>query len=136
MDRHAMIAAMELLGKVLLSLIFVLNALGIIDQAGAAREMLDAGVPSELVPAALWSGRVVQLAGGMLLVCGSVALAAVGCLLLAGFLVPATFIGHRFWAAAEEARRPQLVNFLKNAAIIGGLLCLAVIYGHEAGRIP
>ena len=36
---------------------------------------------------------------------------------------PDTFIGHPFWKAEKpEDRRPQLIHFLKNAGLFGGLL--------------
>ena len=46
---------------------------------------------------------------------------------LIAFLVAATFVGHAFWLAA--AGTPvfvgQLINFLKNLAMMGGLLFVA-----------
>jgi putative oxidoreductase len=39
------------------------------------------------------------------------------------FLVPATLLGHAFWQVAGTGSFiPQLINFLKNTAMIGGLL--------------
>jgi putative oxidoreductase len=46
--------------------------------------------------------------------------------LLAAFVVIATGMAHRFWEFADPAQYgAQLNNFLKNAAIIGGLLLFA-----------
>ena len=43
--------------------------------------------------------------------------------ILALTLIPATFIGHPFWKSDKpEDRRPQLVHFLKNLGLFGGLL--------------
>jgi putative oxidoreductase len=50
-------------------------------------------------------------------------------LVLAGSLVPTTLAGHRFWEADDEtARTQQTIQFLKNAAMLGGLL-LVVEHG-------
>lgn len=118
--------------KVLVALIFLMNALGIVDQTKPADELIAFGVPANLAPAAVWSGRLVQLVGVVLLFRNDW-LAAIGCLLLASFLAPATVVAHSFWSAGREAWTPQFINFLKNVAIIGGLLSLASIYGR---RLP
>ena len=128
MDHETVLRAALVVGKSLVALIFLLNALGIVDQAGAARELAASGVPGRLVPLAMWTGRVVQLVGAALLVLWSDRLAALGCVMLAAFLAQATLVAHPFWSATGDARTPQLVNFLKNAAIIGGLLSLASMY--------
>jgi uncharacterized membrane protein YphA (DoxX/SURF4 family) len=48
-------------------------------------------------------------------------------LVLAASLVPTTFGGHRFWEHEEPAARAQQrTHFLKNAAILGGLLLIAL----------
>jgi putative oxidoreductase len=45
---------------------------------------------------------------------------------LLAFLVPSTFVAHEFWKiAGTAAYTPQLLNFLKNTAIVGGLLFIA-----------
>lgn len=47
-------------------------------------------------------------------------------LVIAGSLVPTTFAGHAFWQVEDPAqRKAQRTQFLKNAAILGGLLMLA-----------
>lgn len=51
----------------------------------------------------------------------------VASLVLAGSLVPTTFGGHRFWELEDPAARAQQrTHFLKNAAILGGLLVEAL----------
>lgn len=45
---------------------------------------------------------------------------------LAGSLVPTTIAGHAFWTVEDPAaRKQQLVQFVKNTAMIGGLLAIA-----------
>ncbi|MTD59181.1 DoxX family membrane protein [Amycolatopsis sp. RM579] len=46
-------------------------------------------------------------------------------LALAGSLVPTTAAGHPFWEAKGEDKQQQLTHFLKNAALLGGLLIAA-----------
>ena len=44
-------------------------------------------------------------------------------LVLAGSLVPTTLAGHRFWEESDpQARAQQRIQFLKNAAMLGGLV--------------
>jgi putative oxidoreductase len=45
--------------------------------------------------------------------------------LLAAFLVPVTLIFHGFWNYVGAEQQMQMANFLKNIAIMGGLLYIA-----------
>lgn len=114
------------LGLALLSLIFLANALGWIDQTRAARELAEAGLPRWLMPSpelAVGGGRLLQLlAAPALLVPAARPFAA---LALAGFLALATLTAHAFWRAEPAERGAQLANFLKNVSLIGGLLVAA-----------
>ncbi|MGA7027031.1 MAG: DoxX family protein [Candidatus Acidiferrales bacterium] len=42
------------------------------------------------------------------------------------YLLPVTYYFHNFWAAQGMEQQTQMVNFLKNIAIMGGLLILSV----------
>jgi uncharacterized membrane protein YphA (DoxX/SURF4 family) len=67
---------------------------------------------------------VVQVGGGALLAVGI--FPRLAGLALAGSLVPTTFAGHPFWQIEDPTQRAQQrVHFLKNAAILGGLLIAA-----------
>lgn len=51
----------------------------------------------------------------------------VACLLLLGSLLPTTYAGHRFWEETDRvARTQQLMNFLKNVGLMGGLIVTAL----------
>jgi putative oxidoreductase len=115
-------------GKVCLTLIFFLNGLGVIDQSHAAHEMVAYGIPQGIVPAAIWGGRILQSIAGAVLLWRSDWIAALACVALIAFLIPATIIGHSFWSAPPDAYGAQLVNFLKNLAMIGGLLTVGALY--------
>jgi putative oxidoreductase len=76
----------------------------------------------------------VQLAGGTLLAIGWVPRLAA--LAIAGTLVPTTLAGHRFWEADEpQTRKQQKIQFLKNLAILGGLLIAAADTGGRPSLV-
>jgi len=81
-----------------------------------------------------------QLVGGLALATGR--LPRLSALVLAGSLVPTTYVGHPFWSAPDKAQRQaQQIQFLKNLSMLGGLLLAAADTGgresipHAAGRI-
>ena len=70
----------------------------------------------------------VQLGAGLLLATGR--LPRLAALALAGSLVPTTLAGHRFWEETDaQTRRNQLIHFIKNVSILGGLLVAAADTG-------
>jgi putative oxidoreductase len=66
----------------------------------------------------------VELAAGLAILAGFKTRIAAWVLFL--YVIPVTYYFHNFWAAQGAAQQMQMVNFLKNAAIMGGLLVLAV----------
>jgi uncharacterized membrane protein YphA (DoxX/SURF4 family) len=66
-----------------------------------------------------------QLVGGCLVATGF--FAWLGALLLAGFTVAATLVGHRFWLRRGAGFRHELTTSLEHVAIVGGLLLLSVL---------
>ena len=69
------------------------------------------------------ANAAIQVAAGAMLAVGS--LPRLSALALAGSLVPTTFGGHRFWEQRGPAAAAQRTQFLKNAAILGGLILVA-----------
>jgi putative oxidoreductase len=66
----------------------------------------------------------VQVAAGAWLSFGILRRSAA--LLLIGSLVPTTLAGHRFWEELDDgARAQQLIQFLKNLGLLGGLVLVA-----------
>lgn len=110
--------------RVMISAIFLLNGFGIIDQTAVARELSGAGVPAWAVPPMVWAGRMVQIVAGLALAAAFYPRVAAAALL--AFLVPATFVAHAFWdASGTPELTPQLIQFMKNLAMSGGLLFVA-----------
>ena len=80
-------------------------------------------VPSDPEQAVRINGAV-QLVGGILLALGR--LPRLSALVMAGTLVPTTLAGHRFWEVEDpQDRAQQRIHFLKNMAMLGGLLLAA-----------
>ncbi|HEY2386712.1 MAG TPA: DoxX family protein [Candidatus Binatia bacterium] len=106
-------------GRVLLSMIFILSALGkLADLGGTAGLMRGAGVPAVwlFLPAAI----VLELGGGIAILSGYGI--RLGVIALIVFLIPVTLIFHPFWQASGVERLGQMINFMKNLAIMGALL--------------
>jgi uncharacterized membrane protein YphA (DoxX/SURF4 family) len=83
-------------------------------------------------PAAFAGATVAtQLVGGCLVATGF--FAWLGALLLAGFTVAATVVGHRFWLRGGAEYRRELTTSLEHLAIVGGLLLLSVLNFAGAG---
>jgi putative oxidoreductase len=107
--------------RVLVAIVFLLTGLGVISQALAAKALVEHGAPASLADFLMLSARSLEVVAGVCLAFGIYPRLAAAALLV--FLVPATFIGHAFWQeAGTSSFIPQLINFLKNTAMIGGLL--------------
>jgi len=117
--------------RVLVAVIFLLNGLGIISQTGAARELAEHGAPANLVPILMLGARTLEVVAGFALALGIFPRLAGVALLV--FLVPTTFLAHSFWQATGTAAYiPQLLNFLKNTCMAGGLLFIAATPSQPA----
>ena len=127
--RLARVVARPLLGS-----IFVLGGLDVLahpeGRAKIAKPVVDK--VAEVVPfapadpvAAVQLNGLVHVGAGALLSLGI--MPRLAALALATSLVPTTFGGHRFWEHEDRTQRAQQrVQFLKNAAILGGLLIAAL----------
>ena len=114
-----------LVGRILLSAIFVQAGISkIFNWEATAGYMQAQGMP--LVPLFLLGAIGVEIAGGLSVLIGF--FARLGALALFLFLVPTTLIFHAFWAVPEAHQQIQMVMFMKNLAIMGGLL-MVVAYG-------
>lgn len=110
-----------LLARVMLGAIFVQSGFGkLTGLAGFTASMEGMGVPMASVAAPI--GACVEFFGGLAIVLG--AWTALAAILVAGFTVAASLIAHRFWDAPADQRMMQTIQFMKNVAIVGGLLTL------------
>lgn len=107
----------NLLGRVLLAHIFIISGWSKIGgYAGTAAYMASVGVPAASLPAVI----AVELLGGLALVIGlQTRWAALG---LAAFSVLSALIFHN-----NFADQMQMISFMKNFALAGGLLVLAQV---------
>ncbi len=73
----------------------------------------------------------IQVGAGTMLALGI--LPRIAASILASSLVPTTLAGHRFWAEADpQATAAQRIQFLKNLAMLGGLLLVVAGQGSAA----
>lgn len=110
-----------LLGRILYSFIFILSALGHFSKE-AINFAASQGVPMPqfLVPL---SG-VIAFLGGVSILLGFKA--KLGAWLLVIFLVPVTFMMHKFWMIADPMMMSfQQAMFAKNLSMLGGALIIA-----------
>lgn len=118
-DRMATLTAPA--GRLLLSLIFILSAVGKLqDLKGTAAYMASKGMP--LTSAFLAAAIVLELGGGLSVLLGWKT--RLGALALAVFIIPASVIFHNFWAFEGMQAKLEMINFLKNLSILGGLIVL------------
>lgn len=114
-------SATELLGRILLSALFLISGIGKLTAYSAtAGYMASVGVPGLLLPLVI----LIEVGGAIAIIVGwKTRLVSV---LLAGFtLVTAALFHHDF------ADQTQMIMFLKNVSIAGAFLILAV---NGAGR--
>ena len=115
----------QVVGRVALGTIFVVSGLGkLAAWRGTVAYAASKGVPEILLAIA----TALELLGAVSVVVGFKA--RWGALALLIFLVPVTLVFHNFWGVPAEQQQMELVNFLKNLAIAGGLL---IVFGRGAG---
>lgn len=108
-----------LAGRILLALIFVWSGLGKIGSfAGTAAYMAGKGIP--LAEAALALSIIIEVGGGLMLIFGWKARWAALAIFL--WLIPVTLMFHNFWAVEAAQAQDQMIHFMKNLGIIGGML--------------
>ena len=109
-------------GRLCIASIFVYTGYGMINNAERYAKRAAAALP--MLPD---DPMIAKAHGATMMVAGSTL--ALGILprmsarVLALALIPNTYIGHPFWKSeTPEDRRGQLIHFLKNAGLFGGLL--------------
>lgn len=119
----------DLLGRMLLSVIFFFEAYDSIRYFDLTRQtMTEYGIT--------WRQDLLLIGAIGVLILGATLILigyrpALGVLLLLLYWVPVTFIVHAFWNVPQEDIREAAISFMKNIAIIGGLL---MVYVNGAGK--
>lgn len=118
-----------LIARIFISAIFLMSGAGkIFDFAGTAEYMTANGMP--IASFFLVGAILFEIAGGLMILLGYKA--QWGAVLLVIFLIPTTLIFHNFWNVGEEMQQPQTIHFMKNLAIMGGLL---MVYSFGPGSL-
>ena len=111
-----------LAGRILMSVMFLVSGFfkigGYTQMVGYATAK---GLPMASV--AIACAAVLELAGGLAILAGFQTKIAAWLLFL--YLIPVTFLFHNFWALQGAEQQNNMIHFLKNVAIMGGLVILA-----------
>ena len=112
-----------LVGRILIGLIFLVAGVRkVIGFAGAVAYLTKLGFPAPEVMAVI--AIIIEIVGSILLIVGWRTRWAAWLLVL--FVVVAAFAAHRFWEISDAGQfYNQMNHFLKNVAIVGGLLYVA-----------
>lgn len=117
-----------LLGRILLSLIFILAGVGkFMDYDATVQYMAAKGMT--MVPLFLIVAALIEIIAGLLVFFGIKA--RLGAFILFLYLIPVTLLFHDFWNQQGPERQENMINFMKNLAILGGLLYVICV---GAGR--
>ena len=108
-----------LVGRILLAHIFLISGWAkVTGFAGTTAYMKGYGMP--LVEPLAVGAILIELGGGIALILGWQARWAALAILL--FTIPATLIFHNFWAVDAAQVQGQMIHFMKNLCIMGGML--------------
>ena len=114
---NSMTPVLAAAGRVLLAAIFLISGLGkLADPAGTQAYIASAGLPAPLL--AYLAAVAVEVGGGVLLIVGYQT--RIVALAIAGFSLVAALAFHNNFADVN-----QMIHFLKNVAMAGGLLQVA-----------
>lgn len=121
-------ATTALVGRILIAAIFLVSGIAkLTDTTGTAAHMAAAGIPAAETLAVI--AGLAEILGGAALALGF--FGRLGALGLIVFMIPTTLLFHGFWMFEGAEQKMQMVNFMKNLAIIGGLV---MVFAHGPGR--
>ncbi len=118
----------DVIGRIGLALLFLWSGYGKFAYAAPAVAYMQAyGLPASDI--LIWPTALVEVVGGAMLVLGWKARWAA--LALAVFTVAATLVFHAYWSVPADQVMNQQIHFMKNLAIVGGLLS---VFARGSGR--
>lgn len=115
---------MDLIGRIFLSLIFFFEAYDSMVFFKQTKETMTAYGVTWNQDLLLYTMIFLLVIGAILVLIGYYA--NLGAIMLLAYWIPVTFIVFSFWNDPVEVRRLQSIMFMKNIAIVGGLLILMV----------
>ncbi len=114
-----------LVGRILIALIFVVSGFGKISGfEGTVGYIASKGLP--LPEFAAMAAVVIELGGGLMVMFGWKARWAAAAMFV--FTAVAALIFHNFWAVPAVQSQNQMIHFMKNVSMLGGLLYV-IVYG-------
>lgn len=111
-----------LAGRILMSVVFLLS--GVMKLAAYSQVVgyaASKGLPMAGVAIAI--AAAVEVLGGLAILAGFQTRIAAWVLFV--YLIPTSLVFHNFWAMQGMAQQDNMIHFLKNISIMGGLLGLA-----------
>lgn len=112
-------------GRILLAAIFLMSGIGKIGAfSGTAGYMLSKGLPMTEVLLAITI--VIEIGGALMLILGWQAKLGAAALFL--WMIPVTLVFHNFWAMPPADQQMQIIMFMKNLGLMGGMLYI-MAYG-------
>ena len=114
-----------LVGRILIALIFVVSGFGkITGFEGTVGYIASKGLP--LPEFAAMAAVIIELGGGLMVMFGWKARWAAAAMFV--FTAVAALIFHNFWAVPAAQSQNQMIHFMKNVSMLGGLLYV-IVYG-------
>ena len=111
--------ALSLIGRIFLAVVFLVSGFGKIGGfEGLVGAIASKGLPMAQVFAV--ATIIIEVGAALMLVFGLKARWAA--FLLAVFTAIVTFFFHNFWTVPEAQKYMEQINFMKNLALIGGLM--------------
>jgi putative oxidoreductase len=118
-----------LIGRILIALIFLLAGFGkLTGFAGTVGYIASKGIP--LPQLAAVGAIIVELGGGIMLVVGWKTRLAAAIIFV--FTALTALIFHNFWSVPPDQAQNQMIHFMKNISMMGGLLYVVI---HGAGAL-
>ena len=117
-----------LIGRILIASIFVFSAMDkITNFQGAVAYSHSVGIYTGLT-FLLISATILEIIGSISFILGYKIKVGAVCLLV--FMIPVTILFHGFWRYTGQQASMQMINFMKNVCMTGGIL---FIFGMGAG---